>query len=177
MKKAWNALIARVESFKFGKIVLQFFKFGLVGLSNTALSWITTFGVIAIVGTWMGIGDVTIGEWTIPNVAANLGNFLGFVVGVINSYCLNKRYVFKNKQEKSEKKAFAKTFICYGSTFLLSMLLMNLMLEVLQWHIVVWETDITDYVATMLRLLITIPLNFVANKLWAFKDRSKGEQQ
>jgi len=156
----------------FGRLFVQFFKFGLVGLSNTALSWVTTFAVIAILGTWLGINDLVIGGVTIPNFAVNLGNVAGFVVGVINSYCLNKRYVFKNKQETSGKKAFAKTFICYGSTFLLSMVLMNLLLEVAHIHIVLGDMDVTDYVATMLRLLVTIPLNFIANKLWAFKDRT-----
>lgn len=175
MKQKRTSFLARLESFKLGKLAVQFFKFGLVGLSNTALSWITTFAVIAVLGTWLGIDEVMVFGITITNVAANLGNLAGFIVGVINSFFLNKRYVFKNKQETNEKKAFAKTFICYGATFLLSMLLMNLLLEVAQLHIVLWDMDVTDYVATMLRLLVTIPLNFVANKLWAFKDRSKEE--
>ena len=153
-------------------LFVQFFKFGLVGLSNTALSWVTTFAVIALLGGWLGLDTLTVGAVTVNNVAVNLGNTAGFVVGVINSYCLNKRYVFKNKQEQNGKKAFAKTFICYGSTFLLSMVLMNLLLEVAHLHIVLFDTDVTDYVATMLRLLVTIPLNFIANKLWAFKDRT-----
>lgn len=168
-----KSLVTKITQHKYGKLAVQFLKFGLVGLSNTALSWITTFAVIAILGTWLGIEEVTVLGVTITNVAANVGNIAGFVVGVINSFSLNKRYVFKNKQETSEKKAFAKTFICYGATFLLSMLLMNLLLEVAQLHIVMWNVDVTDYVATMLRLIVTIPLNFVANKLWAFKDRSK----
>jgi len=168
-------LISRLEQSPKGHILVQFIKFGLVGLTNTALSWITTFAVILIVGDLLGIQEVMLGGFTIRNFDANLGNIAGFVVGVINSFSLNKRYVFKNKQEQSEKKAFAKTFICYGTTFLISMAIMNLLLEVAHLHVVLFDKDVSKYVVTMLRLLITIPLNFIANKLWAFKDRKPKE--
>lgn len=165
-------LFARLKQSRFGRPLVQFFKFGIVGLTNTLLSWLTTFAVILILGDVCGVREVTVFGFTIRNFDANLGNIVGFIVGVINSYCLNKRYVFNNKQEKNEKKIFAKTFICYGSTFLLSMILMNVLLEVVGLHIVLGSMDISKYVATMLRLLVTIPLNFIANKLWAYKDHS-----
>lgn len=168
-------LFSRLEQSSKGHTLVQFVKFGLVGLTNTALSWITTFVVILIVGDLCGLHELVFGGFTIRNFDANLGNFVGFIVGVINSFLLNKRYVFKDKQEQSEKKAFAKTFICYGATFLLSMVLMNLLLEVAQLHVVLFDKDVSKYVATMLRLLITIPLNFIANKLWAFRDRKPKE--
>ncbi len=167
-------LLSRLEQSPKGHTLVQFVKFGLVGLTNTALSWITTFAVILIIGDLCGVHTLTLGTWTIANFDANLGNLAGFVVGVINSFSLNKRFVFTNKQEQSEKKAFAKTFVCYGATFLLSMILMNLLLSA-GLHIVLFDKDISKYVATMLRLLITIPLNFIANKLWAFKDHRPKE--
>ncbi len=170
-----NNFANRFTQLKGNRSVWQFIKFGFVGLTNTLISWVTTFAVILIVGDLCGIRTLTLGSLTIPNFDANLGNLLGFVVGVINSFSLNRRYVFTNKQEQSDKRAFAKTFVCYGATFLLSMVLMNLLLEVFGLHIVLFGKDVSKYVATMFRLLITIPLNFIANKLWAFKDRHPKE--
>ena len=74
----------------------------------------------------------------------------------------NKRYVFREGRETSSRKAFSKMFVCYGITYLLSMFLMNVLVNTFHVHSVI---------APILRLLLTVPLNFVANKLWVFKDR------
>ncbi len=133
---------------KKGKLIktgIQFIKFGIVGLSNTIISLLVYYICI-----WLGLHYI-------------LANFLGFLVSVLNAFFWNSKCVFKEKQEKSAPKAFVKVFISYGVSFLLSTILIFLMVEILQ---------ISEWLAPLLRLLVTIPLNFLVNKFWAFKDKS-----
>lgn len=131
---------------KLKNLVQQFAKFGLVGVSNTLIS----LGVYYLL---VGLG-----------VHYLLANAAGFVISVCNSYFWNSRFVFKDKQETSGVRAFIKVFCSYGVSFCLSSVLMVLFVQIL---------GISEYLAPILRLLFTIPLNFVMNKLWAFKEKFK----
>ena len=90
------------------------------------------------------------------------GNIVGWVVSVANAFFWSNRYVFRNEDNSAAAiaKRILKTYLTYGSTFLLATLL--LYLEVQVW-------DISEWIAPLINLLITIPLNFFLNKLWAFK--------
>jgi putative flippase GtrA len=57
-------------------------------------------------------------------------------------------------------KPFAKTVAAYGSTFLLGTGLLYTMVDIL---------GISQWVAPLINLCITIPLNFLLNKYWAFR--------
>lgn len=149
------SLLEKYEDNKLVKLLIQFVKFGLVGVSNTLLSLVVSYGVMGLLYI---VADVSFDTmWS-----ANLGTTLGYIVGVCNSFFWNSKYVFKDGKETDKKKAFAKTFICYGITFLLSLGIVNLCNNVLM--VPAWLTP-------PLRLIVTIPLNFVANKIWTFKDR------
>ena len=127
------------------KSLLQFIKFGIVGASNTVISYVTY------------LVCVTLGMHYL------LASLLGFVLSVINSFFWNNRYVFK-KQEGSKRslvKAFCKTFLSYAGTGLvLNSILLYVQVDVLGW---------SEQLAPLLNLIVTIPLNFLLNKLWAFK--------
>ncbi|MCI8375956.1 MAG: GtrA family protein [Lachnospiraceae bacterium] len=133
-------------------MIIQFIKFGLVGVSNTVLSLCITYLAIAIFGYCFNI----YATWSL-----NICTTIGYVVGVCNSYFWNNKFVFKNKKENDKRKRFAKVFICYGITYLISMVMMDFLVEV---------CHVPSIIAPVPRLIITIPLNFIANKLWAFKD-------
>lgn len=90
-----------------------------------------------------------------------LAHTAGFMVSVCNAFFWNNRYVFKNKQEKSLLKAFIKVLTSYGFSFILSVILMSIMVELI---------GIPSVIAPLLKMIITIPINFVPNKVWAFKD-------
>lgn len=133
----------RIHSKKdFYSFVNQFTKFGLVGVSNTVIS-------LAIYYTFVFVNPALY----------IVGNTVGFVVSVFNSYFWNNKYVFK-KSEQGHLKTILKTFVAYGSTFALGTILLFVMVEIL---------GISQYLAPMINLLVTIPLNFVINKFWAFK--------
>lgn len=124
---------------------IQFVKFGLVGVSNTAISYVTYL---------IGIG------FGLYYLAASI---FGFVISVVNSFYWNNRYVFKTEQgeHRSLWKSFCKTFLAYAGTGLvLNNILLYFQVDLFSWP---------ETIAPLVNLIITIPLNFVINKLWAFK--------
>ncbi len=82
------------------------------------------------------------------------------MISVLNAYYWNNKYVFKGNAPNNIPKKILKVYVSYGSTFLLSTFLLFLMVDV-------WS--MSEYIAPLINLCITIPLNFILNKLWAFK--------
>lgn len=127
------------------KSIVQFIKFGIVGVSNTLISYI-----VYMVGITVGIHYL-------------LANFIAFAVSVSNSFYWNNRYVFKQEdgEERSALKAFVKTALSYAGTGLvLNSILLAVQVDIL---------GIPEWLAPLINLVITVPLNFVLNKLWAFR--------
>jgi putative flippase GtrA len=120
----------------------QFIKFGIVGVSNTLISMAIYYLFVFINRDFY-----------------MLGSTVGFFVSVINAYFWNNKFVFK-KSEKGNAKALIKTYVSYGSTFLLGLALLYVMVHVL---------GISVMIAPIIQLVVTIPLNFLLNKFWAFK--------
>lgn len=134
------------------KLIMQFAGFGMVGIMNTLLSLFVTYIVMFLLKYIFDIYTM----WSL-----NVCTTFGYVAGVCNSYYWNNKYVFTNKKENNGKRIFVKVFICYGITYLISILFMDILVNYL---------FVPSLVAPILRLVVTIPLNFIANKLWAFKD-------
>lgn len=132
----------------FWTLFWQFFKFGLVGLSNTAVSMAVYYAFL----------------W-IDQDLYMVGSILGTILSIANAFIWNDLFVFTGNARdfKSVMKRLAKTYVSYGGTSLLSNVL--LWLEVTLFHV-------SKEIAPVVNLLVTIPLNFVINKLWTFhKDK------
>lgn len=129
--------------------IKQFVKFGIVGMSNTLISY-----VVYVVLVGLQINYV-------------LASIAGFIVSVFNSYYWNNKYVFKKQEDEQRTwwKTLIKTFVSYAGT---GLVLSNILLVI--W--VEW-IKVPKIVAPLINLLITVPLNFIINKFWAFKDRAK----
>lgn len=126
----------------FYRIVRQFAKFALVGVLNNAI-YLAIYYLFVFISPELYI----------------IGYTVGFFVSVLNSYYWNNKYVFE-KGEQGHLKTISKTYMAYGSTFVLSTILMFVMVEIL---------GISRYHAPIINLTITIPLNFLINKFWTFK--------
>ena len=125
----------------------QFVRFGVVGLSNTVIYYAVYVILILL---------------SIHYVAANI---IGFSVSVVNAYYWNNRYVFKRQESENRVwwKTLAKTFLAYAGTgIILENILLVFLVKVLSVH---------KLLAPILILFITTPINFLANKLWAYKDK------
>lgn len=128
---------------KLQDLIRQFIKFGLVGISNTIIS-LAVYYIFIFINLDLYI----------------IGSICGFVVGVLNSYYWNNRFVFTT-ENRNHLRAILRTFLSYGLTFIISTILLFIMVEFL---------NISEVIAPLLNLIITVPLNFVLNKFWAFKD-------
>lgn len=126
-------------------LIVQFIKFGLVGLSNTAVSWFFYYLFL----------------WIDENLYV-VGTVVGGIVSIANAFFWNDRFVFKGGKRdwRSKLNRLGKTYVSYGGTSLLSVVL--LWLEV--------QLGISKTFAPIVNLIITIPLNFIINKFWTFKN-------
>lgn len=131
----------------------QFFKFGLVGVSNTMVSWFCYYTILFI------NSDLYL-----------LGSIIGTVVSIANAFFWNDKFVFSGNQQdwRSKLGRLGKTYVSYGGTSLLS----NVML----WAEVTFFS-VSKTIAPIVNLLVTIPLNFAINKLWTFREKSGKEQK
>lgn len=127
--------------------LVQFIKFGVVGLSNTAVSYIVYYALVCAGAHYL---------------AASVASF---AVGVLNSFFWNNKYVFKRRgdEKRGVGGALVKTYVSYALT---GLVLQNVLLFVF-----VDALRISKYIAPVFCLAATVPLNFVLNKKWAFKDR------
>lgn len=133
---------------------IEFVKFGVIGLSNTVISYMLyllslfTFQSLKI----------------LPSTDYLVAQIIGFVLSVLWSFYWNNRFVFKDEGKKRNLlQALIKTYISYAFTGLfLNSVLSVLWVEVLHW---------SKMIAPIVNLLVSVPINFLLNKFWAFKNK------
>ena len=134
--------------------LLQFIKFGIVGLSNTIISYVIyeisllAFQQISVFG-----GNAYL-----------VSQVLAFVISVAWSFYWNNKYVFTQSEGETRSlwRALLKTYVSYSFTGLfLNTLLLILWVQIL---------GISEFIAPIINLLVSVPLNFIINKFWAFKS-------
>ena len=59
-------------------------------------------------------------------------------------------------------KRLLKTFLAYGATYLLGLLILYLLKD---------KAKMSVYIIQVIKLAVTIPLNFLLNKFWAMKKK------
>lgn len=133
-----------VESF------IQFIKFGIVGLSNTIIAYAINVAVLLALKS--------------SNVSWDYyaGNIVSFLLSVLWSFYWNNRFVFTLEEGQTRViwKSILRTYISYGITgIVLNNILSWIWIEIL---------GVSKYVAPMFNLLISVPINFFINKIWAF---------
>lgn len=148
-------LIGKELSDEFFESFMQFVRFGIVGVSNTVISYVLYAGSLVFLNSVGGIGKY---NYLIAQVIA-------FVLSVLWSFYWNNKMVFVLEEGKHRSiwKSLIKTYISYSFTGLfLNSILLILWVDIL---------EISEFVAPIINLLISVPLNFIINKLWAFKTQ------
>ena len=133
--------------------IMQFVKFGIVGLSNTVLSYVIYLLVL------LALKNANL-SWDYF-----AGNIVSFIISVAWSFYWNNKYVFTKSEggERSLLKSLLKTYLSYGFTgIILNNVLAFIWVDIL---------GINKVIAPIINLIVTIPLNFILNKLWAFKEK------
>lgn len=137
--------------------VMQFVKFGIVGLSNTVLSYVLYAASLLLFQRYR----------LIPRFDYLAAQIIAFVLSVLWSFYWNNKLVFTMQEGETRSlwKALAKTYISYSFTGLfLNSILLVLWVQLLH---------ISEFLAPIINLLVSVPVNFFINKLWAFRTEKK----
>lgn len=152
----------------------QFIKFGLVGVSNTVVSYAVFFICLHFLHT-----------------NAYIASLIGFILSVPNAFFWQNKFVFKESEEKEHRvwwQVLLKTYISYAfSGLFLTEVLLVFWLQILnisqymgsavEWlngfGIIMTEAKVAETIAPFLNMVITIPINFCINKFWAYRQKSK----
>lgn len=159
--------------------VIQFIKFGLVGVSNTLVNYLV-YVIFVALGAHYAVA-----------------NLFGFLISVLNAYFWGSRFVFKEDETKEKRiwwQVLLKTYASYAFGFVLNTLLLVLWIDItnigqyfgLVGSIIGWAsgfltflpesmtaTEISEIIGPILNMFVTIPINFVINKFWAYRQKSK----
>ena len=144
----------------------QFIKFVIVGVSNTLISE----GIYTLLVFF--------------RVHYLLAEFIGFSLSVCNAYYWNSRYIFNdNSGNRIWWKQLIKTYLAYFWGYLVSAALLVLWIDIVD--VSSWMVPLAGWfavhgaerldaqflgrvLAAGINLLITVPMNFVLNKYWAY---------
>lgn len=130
---------------------LQFVKFGMVGVTNSVLSYLINIAVLLVLKP--------------ANVRWDYiaGNVISFLLSVLWSFYWNNKYVFTKNEGETRNlwRALLRAYASYGFT--------GLILNNILSFIWIDLFGISKYVAPMINLIVSVPINFIMNKFWAFK--------
>lgn len=135
------------------EMIVQFIKFGVVGVSNTLISYVLNILVLFILAPLQIAWDYV------------LGNLVSFFLSVLWSFYWNNKYVFTEKEgeQRTIWKALLKTYVSYGVTgIVLNNILSYIWIEIF---------NVSKFIAPIINLVISVPINFLMNKFWAFNNK------
>ena len=156
MSKSLKNMLSESNKQGLWPVFLQLVKFGFVGVSNTAILY----------GIEMLCYYVLLIRYPLDeSLKVVLTTALAFIVSVTNSYIWNNKFVFKAGQKnwKEHLKAYLKTVACYGITGLVLSPILKVIFG--NWGVPYWAASLSS-------MIITVPLNFVMNKLWTFRNKN-----
>lgn len=138
--------------------LMQFVRFGLVGVWNTIFSYAINVSCLLIFQR--------LGILSTADLDMYVANIIAFVISVFVSFMLNSRFVFtlEEGQNRSFWKSLLKSYLSYGFT---GIILNNILAYV--WVVMLGIPKLVD---PLISLVIAIPINFLMNKLWAFKTEN-----
>lgn len=156
-----------------GKSIVQFIKFGLVGVMNTLVSQL-----IYMICVYLGL----------HYIAANV---IAFAISVLNAYFWQTKFVFKEEEGKEKRvwwQVLLKTYAAYAFTGLfLNNVLLILWIDIIRIErftmpltnivnrlgITLENHELVVYISPLLNIVMNVPINFLINKFWAYRQKSR----
>ena len=133
--------------------IIQFIKFGIVGFSNTLVSYLLNVGVLFI------LRDAHLeSDYMIANTVA-------FVLSVLWSFYWNEKFVFTEKREGYKSTIWVRLVKMYLSYSFTGIILNNVLSFV--W---ISLLDISKLIAPLINAAVGVPMNYVINKKWTFEE-------
>lgn len=148
----------------------QFIRFGLVGVSNTLVSYVAYALTFKLTDNYF------------------LANVLSWLISVLNAYLWQNLFVFREDtgaQKRIWWKVLVKTYLAYAFTGLfLNNVLLWLWVDVIDisrfaagfiafladYGLKMSGREFAGYVGPFLNMVFVIPINFVMNKFWAYRQ-------
>ena len=125
------------------RVFEQFIKFGVVGCINTATSLLIYYVLLFF------------------NVQYLLASISGYIFSSVVGFILNKFWVFQAKGTKTLQETI-RYYIIYGCALLMNLAIMYLQVDILL---------ISDKIAPLITLCVTVPFNFIMSRVWVFKSK------
>ncbi|MFT3751937.1 MAG: GtrA family protein [Paludibacter sp.] len=123
------------------KFLIQFIKFGIVGVSNTLLTLITIW-ILLKVFLWSDYAS----------------NIIGYIVGLVNSFIWNRKWTFNSSTKVKD------TILKFIITFAISYCIQLGFLYILLHY-----SNIDSYFCQILSTGFYTIVNFLFNKFYTFK--------
>ena len=124
------------------KSLVQFIKFGIVGVSNTLLTAISI---------WFLLKEFHCSDY--------FSNFTGYIIGLLNSFIWNRKWTFESKTKVSV------TVFKFIVTFVISYLF-----QLGNLYLLLHFTLIDPYYCQILSIVVYTLINFILNKYYTFKN-------
>lgn len=140
--------------------LFQFVRFAMVGGTNVLVAYSVN------VCTLLLLRRLVPGIWFDYIIA----NTVAFLLSVFWSWHWNSKVVFPSRYSKLG--ALKSLLKCYASYALTGILLNNFLGTL--W---IWGVGISKFIAPLLNLPITIPVNFLVLKEWAFRKQKGSEEE
>ncbi len=131
------------------------------------LSKIIKFGSVGAMGSVTNLSIFT--TLTFLDINYNIASILAFLVAVTQNYTLNKKWTFKDHDSKTRKK-FIKYFILNFASFLINLLVLNIVILNLG------DDSITKIIAQTLGIVVAMGFNFLGSYLVIFAKSKDNEE-
>lgn len=130
----------------FGKNIIQFIKFNVVGVLNTLVD----FGVYTLL-TFLGLNNM-------------IAQCISYTCGMLNSYLFNTLWTFKTEKQRTPSE-FVK-FVCVN---LVSLAASLGMLYICKNWFMIDNNTLSKLIATP----VSMAMNFIGNKLFVFYKKAE----
>ncbi|MCL2207727.1 MAG: GtrA family protein [Fibromonadales bacterium] len=122
----------------------KFWRFGIVGVANT-LIYYSLYAVLTYAGLFYLLSSI-----------------VAFAISMANAFYWNNKHVFfENRESRNAVSSAFRMVISYAfSGFVVGSILLYILVDVY---------DVSEYIAPLFGLCITVPLNFMLNRFWVFR--------